>query len=248
MKVDLDLKLDNWVLSRLSEPFLPGEIRWRAQGGNLAVPYLDARLVANRLNEVVGASNWRDSYTEVEMMTTEVRDVTNYEALVEKKLATVDRYNRHRADDRFKTFEYNNITYGGIRCDLTVLGSTKSDVGSPSNVDQIKGGYSDSLKRAAVKFGIGEYLYQVPPQEAEIYRGRVVTPPELPDFAIPRQAGSPDELLKGQIDAVRESLEGPDLEYAEALIAYITVMGVYSSRTPLVVKRAVYEGLQVLLS
>lgn len=44
-----------------------------------------------------------------------------------------------------------------VRCRLTVLGITKEDVGEG---DTLKGAYSDALKRAAVKFGIGRYLYR----------------------------------------------------------------------------------------
>jgi hypothetical protein len=49
-----------------------------------------------------------------------------------------------------------------IICHLTIDGITRSDVGSQSsgpNVDPVKGGYSDALKRAAVHFGIGVSVY-----------------------------------------------------------------------------------------
>jgi len=36
---------------------------------------------------------------------------------------------------------------------------TKVDVGIPSNIEGIKGMYSDAYKRAAVHYGIGRYLY-----------------------------------------------------------------------------------------
>src|SRR5262245_7306646 len=45
---------------------------------------------------------------------------------------------------------------------------SKSDVGSPSEQpdggDRLKAAFSDALKRAAVKFGIGRYLYRLPQQ------------------------------------------------------------------------------------
>lgn len=49
----------------------------------------------------------------------------------------------------------------GVECSLTVGGITKVDVGTPSNTDPVKGAYSDALKRAAARFGIGRYLYSM---------------------------------------------------------------------------------------
>lgn len=52
-----------------------------------------------------------------------------------------------------------------IICKLTVCDVTRSDVGTQSqgrNVDPVKGGYSDALKRAAVHFGVGVSLYALP--------------------------------------------------------------------------------------
>lgn len=53
-----------------------------------------------------------------------------------------------------------------IECRLTVLGVTRADVGqiAPGPLDDKawKSAYSDALKRAAVKFGVGAYLYNSP--------------------------------------------------------------------------------------
>ena len=50
----------------------------------------------------------------------------------------------------------------GVQCALTVNGITRVDVGVPSNTEGLKGAYSDALKRAAVKHGIGRELYDLP--------------------------------------------------------------------------------------
>ena len=42
---------------------------------------------------------------------------------------------------------------------LTILGVSKSDIGTASNWEASKGAVSDCLKRAAVQFGLGRYLY-----------------------------------------------------------------------------------------
>lgn len=51
-----------------------------------------------------------------------------------------------------------------VECTLIVFGVSKSDVGEPNDggfADKMKAAYSDALKRAAVKFGIGRYLYDM---------------------------------------------------------------------------------------
>lgn len=70
-----------------------------------------------------------------------------------------------------------------VQTELTVNGVTRSDVGVPSNMDPIKGAYSDSLKRAAVHFGIGRELYELPQVYAELeVQGRNKTPKAKPTF------------------------------------------------------------------
>lgn len=48
------------------------------------------------------------------------------------------------------------------RGSLTIYGVTKSDVGTGSNFEASKGCISDTLKRCAVLWGIGRYLYSLP--------------------------------------------------------------------------------------
>lgn len=58
--------------------------------------------------------------------------------------------------------DYSQCQYGGdknIECRLTVCGATRVDVGEGDNA---KEAYSDAFKRAAVKFGIGVFLYRLP--------------------------------------------------------------------------------------
>lgn len=54
--------------------------------------------------------------------------------------------------------EYTALDGNTLRCDLTVDGLTRRDVGQGPG----KTGYSDALKRAAVKFGVGVSLYSIP--------------------------------------------------------------------------------------
>lgn len=50
---------------------------------------------------------------------------------------------------------------------LTIAGVSKSDVGDAGQTEPSKASVSDSLKRAAVLFGIGRYLYDLPTMYAE---------------------------------------------------------------------------------
>ena len=59
------------MFTKLSAPFPVDAIHWRAQsvtdkngGAALALAYIDARDVMDRLDEVVGPENWQDSYSE----------------------------------------------------------------------------------------------------------------------------------------------------------------------------------------
>ena len=72
----------------------------------------------------------------------------------------------------------------GVPCAITVNGVTRSDVGMPSSQEPIKGAYSDALKRAAVHFGIGRELYELPKiaVECTVVNGKVRGPKALPTY------------------------------------------------------------------
>jgi len=54
-------------------------------------------------------------------------------------------------------------TAQGLVCYLTVCGVTRADVGDDNNENEpVKSAYSDAFKRAAVKFGVGRFLYDLP--------------------------------------------------------------------------------------
>jgi hypothetical protein len=56
---------------------------------------------------------------------------------------------------------------------LTIHGVSKSDIGDASNFEASKGTVSDALKRAAVLWGIGRYLYSVEAQWVPADKGRI---------------------------------------------------------------------------
>ena len=113
------------MFNELSAPFPPDAIHWRAQTVTkdgtkaLALAYIDARDVMDRLDAVAGPANWRDSYVE----TPKGRTICTLE----------------------------------IRVDGEWI--AKSDGAGDTDIEGEKGSISDALKRAAVKWGIGRYLY-----------------------------------------------------------------------------------------
>jgi Rad52/22 family double-strand break repair protein len=139
----------------LSAPFDPTEVRFKPAvvSGNraLALAYVDARVIQDRLDDVLGVAGWSD--------------------------------------------DYQCLPDGSVVCRLRLkLGDTwvtKVDVGGPSEQpdggDRLKAAFSDALKRAAVKFGIGRYLYRLPAQwvDYDPQKRQFARTPTLPASALP---------------------------------------------------------------
>jgi hypothetical protein len=152
------------IQQALTQPFDPAEVHWKPQAisGNraLAIAYIDARSVMDRLDQVVGIESWHD----------------DYEALPD----------------------------GSVVCRLSVrIGEewvTKVDVGSPSDQkdagDKRTAAFSDALKRAAVKWGIGRYLYSLPASwvDYDPKAKAFIKVPTLPAWALPARNGDSRKL------------------------------------------------------
>jgi hypothetical protein len=116
----------NW--NALAAPFPRNSVSWRAQSMNkdctkaMALAYIDARDVMDRLDLVCGPGNWSDAYVET--------------------------------------------VKGRVICTLSIRVNgewiAKTDGAGDTDVEGEKGAISDALKRAAVKWGIGRYLYAMP--------------------------------------------------------------------------------------
>lgn len=144
------------ITAALAAPFEPRDIKFKPQmvknNRCLAMAYIDARLIQDRLDEVLGVENWEDAY--------------------------------------------KILPDGSVMCRLRLkLGDrwiTKTDVGSlseqPDSGDRLKAAFSDALKRAAVKFGIGRYLYRLPAQwvDYDPVKKQIAQVPQLPAFALPK--------------------------------------------------------------
>jgi hypothetical protein len=90
----------------------------------------------------------------------------------------------------------------------------KSDVGSqseqPDEGDRLKSAFSDALKRAAVKLGIGRYLYRMPQQwcDYDANSRQIKQTPKLPDWAFPKAAKADKEavITREQWDEIKANL------------------------------------------
>jgi hypothetical protein len=161
---------------RLKEPFDPRAIHWRvgatskAKDKGLALAYLDARDVMDRLDSVVGFESWQDEY-----------DETKTGRIVCK--ISVDVHSS--GGDPFNWV-------------------SKSDGAGDTAVEGEKGAMSDAFKRAAVKWGIGRYLYRLDSLWAPIDQYKKITQvPKLPDWALP----GPRTTLAEHTAAVRDNWE-----------------------------------------
>jgi hypothetical protein len=89
------------------------------------------------------------------------------------------------------SFDFDLLSPEGkmVKGRLTVLGVTKCDAGEAAAEDEVlKSAVSDALKRCAVHFGIGRYLYYLPrvwaPYDAQ--KRRFTEPPRLDRSAVER--------------------------------------------------------------
>ena len=144
------------VTDALSAPFDPTEVKFKPQmvknNRALAMAYIDARVIQDRLDDVMGVENWQDEYE----------------------------------------FLPDDSVVCRLRLHLSGQWVTKMDVGSPSEQpdagDRRKAAVSDALKRAAVKFGLGRYLYRLSAAwvDYDPVKKQFVHPPQLPAFALPK--------------------------------------------------------------
>ena len=106
----------------------------------------------------------------------------------------------------------------GFLCALTIQfpdgsSSTRTDVGVIEDGTlpdiALKAGVSDALKRAAVQFGVGRYLYDLDQPQVEVdAAGRIIGPrPALPDWALPEELRGAPEPASGSF---RTGSAGPE--------------------------------------
>lgn len=124
-------------LDDLRKPFQPEAISWRVGSTNadktkgMALCYIDARDVQDRLDAVCGIQGWQCRYV--------------------------------------PTHDKKTICEIGILCDFPGYAGPnhpsewvwKADGAGDSDIEAEKGALSDAFKRAAVRWGVGRYLYDL---------------------------------------------------------------------------------------
>jgi hypothetical protein len=129
------------LFDELCRPFAAEEIEWRVgsvtkdKTKGMALAYMDARAVMDRLDAVCGPDGWQCNYTPG--------------------------------------------VNGSIVCNIGIKmpdGSWiwKADGAGATDVEGEKGMLSDALKRAAVRWGVGRYLYEMKSPWVELKDGRFI--------------------------------------------------------------------------
>jgi hypothetical protein len=101
----------------------------------------------------------------------------------------------------------------------------KVDVGSPSEQpdggDRLKAAFSDALKRVAVKFGIGRYLYRLPSVwcDWDAKAKRFTKQPQLPPWAVPQKANK-TVPVEANTDAKANTFPEDGIELERRLASY----------------------------
>jgi hypothetical protein len=101
--------------------------------------------------------------------------------------------------------EYREAPAGGVLCGISIrVGEewvTKWDGAENTDIEGVKGGLSGAMKRAAVHWGIGRYLYHLDEGFANVHPNGANyakikgggsykwDPPQLPDWALPKGDG-----------------------------------------------------------
>lgn len=134
------------IMAELAIPFPPERVHWRVGATNakkldvkpweatkgVALAYLTARDVMQRLDDTVGPENWQDQYEETPR----------------RLLCTIS-----------------------LRINGEWIG--KTDGAGDTDMEGEKGGISDAFKRAAVKWGVGRYLYDCPAPWVDLDKGKL---------------------------------------------------------------------------
>jgi hypothetical protein len=91
--------------------------------------------------------------------------------------AVQNRFDQVVGPENWQT-KYRPIQVGsesGVECTISVKIAgewiEKTNVAPMTDIEKLKGAYSDSFKRAAVEWGVGRYLYELEPKFAEIVDG-----------------------------------------------------------------------------
>lgn len=131
--------------------------------------------------------------------------------------------------------EYLPAPNGGLMCGISIkIGDewvTKWDGADNTQVEAVKGGMSGAMKRAAVQWGIGRYLYALEANFAQCSgqnnggkkhydknakKAFWWQPPSLPEWALPKA----ELISSGQVEKLQEAISGKGYTVEQACGAF----------------------------
>lgn len=181
------------IFEQLKAPFPVEAVSWRVGATNakklgvkpweatkgIALAYIDARDVMARLDSVVGSENWQCRYP-----------------LAAGSLIICE-------------IGINVPVLDQESGETSMQWIWKANGAGETDVEADKGKCSDAFKRAAVLWGIGQYLYDLPNTWCDLQNGRLVTPPQLPTWARPAK---PEPLAtKSQLAEIEKFLKNKQM-------------------------------------
>jgi hypothetical protein len=168
------------LAEKLRSPFNPEDISWKPQTVNykdktaLAVAYADPRAYVDRMNDVFGVGGWQDNYS---FIATPFNKFIKGKAAWKEKPATED---KQIPGNKVLVVATIQIPQYGISVSSTGDSDASDDNAATSAEAQ-------AFKRAAMKLGLGRYLYDLPKVTARYDNGRWTDgAPNLPDWALPK--------------------------------------------------------------
>lgn len=188
----------------LAAPFPPERVSWRigqmAKNSETpkgkALAYLDARDVMNRLDEVCGPGGWQNRYSHADG-----RCVCEIGVMV--------------SSPSFMA----SANGGGVQQIGEPQWVWKADGAGDTDIEGAKGGLSDAFKRAAVRWGIGRYLYDIPSPWVAVNQYKQIEQSEheklealLKTHTDTIEWGGPEDraTLRAMANAVRSMVQTPD--------------------------------------
>ena len=150
--------------NHLSAPFAPEDVEWkpgattRDKKKGLAMAYITARAVQERLDEVFTPGGWKNEF---------------------------------RAGPDGGVICRIYFKTGHVDASGEAEWAWREDGADNTDVEAVKGGLSNAMKRTGAALGIGRYLYKLPSQWVPLDdRGRFAQTPRIPREYLPASGGS----------------------------------------------------------
>ncbi len=223
-------------LKKLADPFPATDIEWRVQSAGSkdgrvwarVLAYINNRAIMERLDDVCGPENWRNEF----------RHEENGAVLCGISI-------------RVRSPVYASSSTGAIDGG-TEDWVTKWDGAEKTDIEAVKGGLSNAMKRAGVQWGIGRYLYQLEEGYANVsgngehyaaanakkgYPAFKWDPPALPAWALPGGSGKPGNNARSAAGSSLPSVSAPSLLRPDAASSSGTPSVAPSAPAPTTPKR-----------